>query len=83
MDISVKLFGGLRSYLPPGSTFNAHTLSIDDNASLLSLLQKIPIPEDKQYLVIINDKKVHSENYAGIRINPMDDIVLLPPIKGG
>ena len=83
MDISVTLFGGLRHYLPAGSSFNKCKIVVDDGASLEILLQRIPIPADKTYLVIINDEKVSREAYSETIIQMDDDVVLLPPIKGG
>lgn len=83
MEISVTLFGGLRHFLPAGSSFNKCSIQVDDGASLDTLLRQIPIPADKPYLVILNDQKVDSEDYAGIEIKSSDDVVLLPPIKGG
>ncbi len=83
MDISVTLFGGLRHFLPAGSSFNKCKISTDEGASLETLLRQLPIPENKPYIVILNDEKVSRENYADILIQEKDDIVLLPPIKGG
>jgi sulfur carrier protein ThiS len=83
MEISVTLFGGLRHFLPAGSSFNKCKISIDDGDSLEALLQRIPIPADKPYLIILNDEKVLREAYAETIIQTDDDIVLLPPIKGG
>lgn len=83
MELTVTLFGGLRQYLPAGSSFNKCNIEIDDGASLESLLERIPIPQDKPFLVIFNDEKVDQQDYAAIEIGPSDDIVLLPPIKGG
>ena len=83
MEISVTLFGGLRHFLPAGSSFNKCNIGIDDGANLEALLQRIPIPADKTYLVIVNDEKVSRETYAETIIQADDDIVLLPPIKGG
>ncbi len=83
MDVTVTLFGGLRQYLPAGSSFNRCTLRVDEGASLKTLLEQVPIPADKPYLVILNDEKVDPDAYAGIRVDAADDIVLLPPIKGG
>ena len=83
MEVSVTLFGGLRHFLPAGSSFNKCNIGIDDGASLEALLQRIPIPADKTYLVIVNDEKVSRETYAETIIQAEDDIVLLPPIKGG
>ena len=83
MEISVTLFGGLRHYLPAGSSFNKCKIDADDGASLATLLEKIPIPEEKPYLVILNDEKVARERYHEITVGADDEVVLLPPIKGG
>jgi sulfur carrier protein ThiS len=83
MDISVTLFGGLRHFLPAGSSFNKCTLPLEDGERLDALLAKLPIPPEKAYIVIINDQKVAREDYADIAIQAEDEVVLLPPIKGG
>jgi sulfur carrier protein ThiS len=83
MQVAVTLFGGLRHFLPPGSSFNKCEIEVDDGASLDQLLERIPIPADKPYLVLFNDEKINAEDYPGIQVKPGDEIVLLPPIKGG
>ncbi len=83
MDISVTLFGGLRHFLPAGSSFNKCNISVDEGSRLDALLQQLPIPPQKPYIVIVNDEKVPREDYADITIQSADEIVLLPPIKGG
>jgi sulfur carrier protein ThiS len=83
MDISVTLFGGLRHFLPAGSSFNKCKIGIDQGDSLESLLKQIPIPEARPYIVILNDERVARESYAEITIQAEDEVVLLPPIKGG
>ena len=83
MDISVTLFGGLRHFLPAGSSFNKCTIKLGEDNRLEALLQQLPIPADKKYIVIINDEKVSREAYADITVHSDDKIVLLPPIKGG
>ena len=83
MDISVTLFGGLRHFLPAGSSFNKCTIKVDNGGHLDDLLKQLPIPADKAYIVIINDEKVAREAYTNIVIKPDDQVVLLPPIKGG
>ena len=83
MDISVTLFGGLRHFLPAGSSFNKCKITIDEGNTLEALLQMIPVPSDKPYMVILNDEKVASEKFGEITIQEEDEVVLLPPIKGG
>ena len=83
MDISVTLFGGLRHFLPAGSSFNKCKIEIDEGSTLEVLLQKIPVPSDKPYMVILNDEKVASDKFGDITVKGEDEVVLLPPIKGG
>ena len=83
MEVTVTLFGGLRHFLPAGSSFNKCKLPLADGERLDALLQKLSIPANKAFIVIINDEKVAREDYADITIAPDDEVVLLPPIKGG
>eukprot|EP00494_Astrolonche_serrata_P000561 UN00565 len=83
MKISVTLFGGLRQYLPAGSGYNKCDIEIETGASLQSLLGKISIPADKHFLVMYNDTRITPEQYPELTIQAEDEIVLLPPIKGG
>ncbi len=83
MDIQVTLFGGLRHFLPPGSSFNKCTLSVADGANLEALLEQLPIPADKPFLVMFNDEKLNPDQYQSTLVSTADNIVLLPPIKGG
>jgi sulfur carrier protein ThiS len=83
MPVTVKLLGALREFLPAGSGFNSCQLSITPGQSLGDVLNQLPIPEHKPYLVIVNDEKIDSQDYSSIQIQENDEIVLLPPIKGG
>ena len=83
MEISVTLFGGLRHYLPAGSGFNKCQIDVDDGSSLETLLAKVPVPAGKPYMVIVNDEKVSRDRFAEIIVHGGDEVVLLPPIKGG
>ena len=83
MDISVKLFGGLRHFLPAGSGFNSCVISLDAGSSLDTLLEKVPVPREQAYMVLLNDTKISEEQYTETVIQDGDDLVLLPPIKGG
>ena len=41
------------------------------------------IPDNKAYLVILNDEKINHQDYASTQVKENDEVVLLPPIKGG
>ena len=83
MQVNVKLFGALRAYLPAGSGFNSCQLTTSEDPSLSEVLRLLPIPEHKAYLVILNDEKINRQNYESTRLKESDEVVLLPPIKGG
>ena len=83
MQVTVKLFGALRQYLPAGSGFNSCELTTVEQPLLSDLLQLLPIPERKPFLVILNDEKINRQDYDSIQIKQEDKVVLLPPIKGG
>jgi molybdopterin converting factor small subunit len=83
MQVTIKLFGALRQYLPAGSSFNSCQVTTTANSMLEEVLGMIPIPEHKAYLVIVNGEKINREDYSSTRVQESDEIVLLPPIKGG
>jgi sulfur carrier protein ThiS len=83
MQVTVKLFGALRQFLPAGSGFNSCQLTTTANSMLEDVLGMLTIPEHRAYLVIVNDEKINREDYASIKVRENDEIVLLPPIKGG
>jgi len=83
MQVTVKLFGALRQFLPAGSGFNSCQLTTTANSMLEDVLGMLTIPEHKAYLVIVNDEKINRVDYASIQVRENDEIVLLPPIKGG
>jgi len=83
MQVNIKLFGVLRQYLPAGSGFNSCQLTTTEHPLLNEVLAMLPIPDDKAYLVILNDEKINRQEYALTQIKENDEVVLLPPIKGG
>ncbi|MFA9419866.1 MAG: MoaD/ThiS family protein [Gammaproteobacteria bacterium] len=83
MQVNVKLFGALREYLPAGSGFNSCQLTTTELPLLNEVLAMLPIPDGKAYLVILNDEKINQQEYASTQLNENDEVVLLPPIKGG
>ena len=59
MQVNVKLFGALREYLPAGSGFNSCQLTTTELPLLNEVLAMLPIPDNKAYLVILNDEKIN------------------------
>ncbi len=83
MQVMVKVFGKLRHYMPAGNSAGIYHLSFDSGETLEQLLKKLPLPEDKPYLVLHNDNKIDTAQFSSTAISESDDIIVLAPVKGG
>jgi molybdopterin converting factor small subunit len=83
MKVTIQLFGGLREMLPQGSDFNRGEIELPNGASLQVLLEQLSLPQDENYLVLMADEKIHPQDYAATELKNGDEVVFLPPIKGG
>jgi len=83
MQVTVKVFGKLRHYMPAGSTTGNYQLTFDQGETLEQLLEKLPLPGGRPFLVIHNDSKIDTAQFSSIPIEESDDIIVLAPVKGG
>lgn len=83
MQVTIKVFGKLRHYMPAGNSAGNYPLSFDSGETLEQLLKKLPLPEGRPYLVLHNDNKIDTAQFSSIPINESDDIIVLAPVKGG
>lgn len=82
MQVTVKVFGKLRHYMPAGNSAGNYPLSFDSGETLEQLLGKLPLP-DRPYLVLHNDNKIDTTQFSSIAISESDDIIVFAPVKGG
>jgi sulfur carrier protein ThiS len=83
MQVTIKIFGKLRHYMPAGNSAGNYPLSFDQGETLEQLLKKLPLPEGRPYLVLHNDNKIDTDQFSSTPINESDDIIVLAPVKGG
>lgn len=83
MQVTVKVFGKLRHYMPAGNSAGNYPLNFNSGETLEQLLRKLPLPEDRPYLVLHNDNKIDSTEFSSTSINENDDIMVFAPVKGG
>ena len=69
--------------MPQNDRFKNCEVTIADYGSLREALGQLHIPVETAYMVIVNDEKIRQENFDSVKINADDEVVLLPPIKGG
>jgi thiamine biosynthesis protein ThiS len=83
IKITARLFGSLRLHLPDGSEFNSCEVELEEADTLAQLLSKLQLPHGEDFIILINDQKIHQGEYETTVLNQSDEVVLLPPIKGG
>jgi sulfur carrier protein ThiS len=83
MQVTVKIFGKLRHYMPAGNSAGNYPINFDLGESLEQLITRLPLPKDRPYLVLHNDNKVDTAQFSSIQISETDDIIVLAPVKGG
>ncbi|MFT6372727.1 MAG: sulfur carrier protein ThiS [Gammaproteobacteria bacterium] len=83
MQVTIKVFGKLRHYMPAGNSAGNYPLNFKLGETLEQLLTKLPLPKDRAYLVLHNDNKIDVEQLASTLISESDDIIVLAPVKGG
>jgi|TARA_B110000977_G_C10851505_1_gene406011 molybdopterin converting factor small subunit len=83
MQITIKVFGKLRHYMPAGRSAGNYLLNFKLGETLEQLLKKLPLPKDRPYLVLHNDNKIDLDQLSLTPISENDEIIVLAPVKGG
>jgi sulfur carrier protein ThiS len=78
MQITIKVFGKLRHYMPAANSAGIYPLNFDQGETLEQLLKK-----GRPYLVLHNDNKIDTDQFSSTPISESDDIIVLAPVKGG
>ena len=80
MVVTVRLFAGMRKYLPdPDSSTGDFELSVKDDSTVRTVVQRLQIPDAVPKTVLVN--RIYAE-----LDRPLEDgdvISLLQPIAGG
>jgi sulfur-carrier protein len=79
MQITARLHGTLRKYLPAGSKGNVITVDVPDAATVADVVDRLNIPRDHARLFVSGDEHLHST--AVLRDG--QELNLFPPLAGG
>ena len=79
MRISVRLYGILQDYRPPGSNGRLIELELEDGLSVRALAERMGIPIDTVYLAFLDEHQVPLDTPLGEGVN----VKLFPPAAGG
>ncbi len=79
MNIELRLFGGLRTYLPEGSEGFSCLIDMKEGSTVDELLNRVKIPQETLKIILVN--AVHAENDQVL--NEGDKVSVFPPVAGG
>ena len=83
MQVTVKLFASLGSYLPPGAKRNEAVIEVADGASVNQLITQLRLPPQLTHLVLINGIFIEPEDRDRTTFSPGDEFAVFPPVAGG
>lgn len=79
MTIELRLFGGLRRYLPKGGEGFSCLIDMKTGSTVDDLLNKVSIPRETLKVILVN--ALHADN--GQVLKEGDKVSVFPPVAGG
>ena len=80
MQVEIRLFASLRSYLPAGSDGTSTALELPVGTRVCDVIERLSIPPQLAQLVMIDG--IHETNRQRV-LNDGATISLFPPVAGG
>jgi molybdopterin converting factor small subunit len=81
--VKVKLFASLMDYLPAGAIDYTAELKVPEDATVLSTIEVLRVPEEKCHLVLLNGIFVAPNARGRSTVAEGDTIAVWPPVAGG
>lgn len=83
MKVSVRTSGLITAHLPGSDREDGIQVELSDGATVGALMDRLGLPGDKAYLVVVNDAAVPKARRESHGLNEGDRISIVPPLKGG
>jgi sulfur carrier protein ThiS len=74
MKLEIKLFASLQKFMP-----NAQKVELNDNCTVLELLDKIGINSSEVAITLVNGRHVQLDQ----KLHDGETVAIFPPIAGG
>lgn len=74
MKVEIKLFASLQKFMP-----NVEKVELDDNCTVLELLEKIGINSSEVAITLVNGRHVQLDQ----TLHDAETVAIFPPIAGG
>ena len=84
MKITFKLYASLAGHLPSGAVNNAVQIEVDEDISLLQLIERYKVAPESAHLVLVNGIYSAPESRPQQSVLKAGDTVAIwPPVAGG
>jgi sulfur carrier protein ThiS len=83
MNITLKLYASLGSFLPPGAARNAIELDVSEGASIGEVLAQQNVPRENCHLMLVNGVFAPPATADGKKLTEGDTLAVWPPVAGG
>ena len=78
MRLHLKAAGTIGHHLP-----STGHIDVADGMTIAALIAYLKLPDDRGYLVSVNNEMVSPTRYGQHALRAGDEIMLMPPLKGG
>jgi sulfur-carrier protein len=83
MKIRLRLFAGLRDYVPAGATSNEIELEVAHGISVQGVIDLNALPAKRVHLVLVNGYHIPPGAYSSTILDDGDLVSIWPPVAGG
>ena len=80
MQLEVKLFANLRKLLPPGSSGSKAKITLEEGATIATLIHHLKVPVELAQMVLVNGEQTREFDRPLV---DGDNISIFPPVAGG
>jgi molybdopterin converting factor small subunit len=79
VQVEIRLFATLASFLPPGSRDGVGVVELEPGATVQRLIERLAIPAEISRIVLVNGQDVEDD----ARLQHGDVVDVFPPLAGG
>jgi sulfur carrier protein ThiS len=83
MQVKLKLYASLGTYLPSHAERNEAAVEVTDGTTIKALLDAYNVPRESCHLVLLNGIFQAPAVRATVKLNPGDHVAVWPPVAGG
>ena len=83
MQITLKLYASLGTYLPESAVKNEAKIEVPEGTTIKKILEDHKVPPQACHLVLLNGHFQPPATRGAVVVKPGDAIAVWPPVAGG